>query len=81
MEKILVADLSTDLEFIELYPISDLHIGDPTFKEKEFGQFLSYIEKTENAYVICIGDLINNAIKSSISNVYEETMPPSKQKK
>lgn len=80
-EKILVSDLSSDFEYIELYPISDMHIGDPTFKEKEFVQLINYIKKTENAFAICIGDLINNATKSSVSNVYEETMPPKEQKK
>lgn len=80
MDKILVADLPSELEHIELYPIADIHVGDPEFKEKEFLAFIDYIAKTENAYVILLGDLINNAIKSSVSNVYNETMNPQQQK-
>ncbi|MCM8901313.1 metallophosphoesterase [Caldicoprobacter algeriensis] len=81
MPKVVVADLPETLETVELYPVSDLHVGDPEFKEKEFLNFLNYIEHTNNAYVVLLGDLMNNAIKTSISNVYNETMPPSQQKK
>jgi predicted phosphodiesterase len=80
-EKIFTADLSEGFDFIELYPIADVHVGDPTFREKEFLRFIDYIRNTPNAFAICIGDLINNAVKSSVSNVYEETMPPKEQKK
>lgn len=80
-EKILTADLSEEFEFIELYPVADVHIGDPTFREKEFLKFIDYVRDTPNAFIISIGDLINNGIKSSVSNVYEETMPPKEQKK
>ena len=37
--------------------------------------------KEENSYIILGGDLINNGIKSSVSNVYDETMRPREQKK
>lgn len=80
-ERILVADLPATYDYIELYPISDLHIGDPEFKEKEFKEFVNYVARVEKAYIITLGDLINNAIKSSVSNVYNETMSPSQQKK
>lgn len=80
-ERILVADLPTTYDYIELYPVSDLHVGDPEFKEKEFLNFIDYVRKNERAYIITLGDLVNNAIKSSVSNVYNETMPPNQQKK
>lgn len=68
-------------DYIELYPVSDLHVGDPEFKEKDFKEFVDYVGDNERAYIITLGDLINNAIKSSVSNVYNETMSPSQQKK
>jgi len=80
MEKILVADLSSEFECIELYPVADVHVGAQEFKEKEFLAFVDYVAKTDNAYVILLGDLINNAIKSSVNNVYNETMSPQQQK-
>lgn len=78
-EQILVADLPAEYDYIELYPVSDLHVGDPEFKEKDFKEFVDYVANNERAYIITLGDLINNAIKSSVSNVYNETMSPSQQ--
>lgn len=43
--------------------------------------FLKYIENTPNAYLILAGDLINNATKSSVSNVYDEAYRPAEQKR
>ena len=37
------------------------------------------IEQDPNGYVILNGDLINNAIKTSVSDTYMETMSPEKQ--
>lgn len=81
LPKIVVADLPETFETLEIYPVSDLHVGDPEFKEKEFLDFLNYVANKENAYIVLLGDLMNNAIKSSVSNVYNETMPPQQQKK
>lgn len=49
--------------------------------EKEFMDFLKWVEKTPNVYLVLAGDLINNATKSSVSNCFEEKMRPSDQKK
>lgn len=64
---------------MEIYPLSDLHIGDPKADIKMFRQFVANIKAEENRYIVCVGDLLNNAIKTSISNVYNETMSPRKQ--
>ena len=40
---------------------------------------LAYIEKTENCFCILNGDLMNVAIKSSISDTYLETLTPMNQ--
>lgn len=79
--RILKAEFPKETEYIELYPISDLHIGDKEFDEEEFLKLMSYIQNKDNAYAILLGDIINNGIKSSVTNVYTEIMPPSKQKK
>ena len=39
------------------------------------------IENTPNAYLILAGDLINNAIKSSVSNCFDDIYRPAEQKK
>jgi predicted MPP superfamily phosphohydrolase len=66
---------------VELYPLSDLHVGNRYSDIDHFRKFLEFILEKPNRFIIFNGDNANNAIKSGVSNVYHETMPPSKQKK
>ena len=66
---------------ITLYPISDVHLGASEHMEREWDDFCRMIAETPNAYIILGGDLINNATRNSVSNVFEETMRPREQKK
>ena len=66
---------------ILLFPISDVHLGASEHMEKEWAEFCRHIEELPNAYIILGGDLINNATRNSVSNVFEETMRPREQKK
>ena len=66
---------------IEIYPLSDLHIGDGKTDLKLFEEFKTFILEKQNRFIILNGDLMNNAIKTSVSNVYNETMNPNQQKK
>ena len=68
-------------ESIEIYSLSDMHIGDPLCDVKAFRAFIKYILEAENRLVILNGDMMNNAIKSSVSNVYNETCSPNDQRK
>ncbi len=77
--KIHHVELSEELEYIYLVGISDLHIGDPLFDTKYFLTYRRWIESTPNCYVILNGDLLNTAIKNSVSDVYGETLTPQKQ--
>lgn len=49
--------------------------------EKEWADFCEMVENIPNAYIVLGGDLINNATRNSVSNVFEETMRPREQKK
>ena len=66
---------------IKIYPIADVHLGAREHLDREWKVFCTEILKDENAYIILAGDLINNALKNSVSNVYEETMRPREQKR
>ena len=63
----------------KLYAIADVHLGSPECELDEFIQFLAKIKKERDSYICIVGDLLNNATRSSVSNVYHETMPPSVQ--
>jgi len=69
------------LESALIVPIADLHIGDPLFNEQAFIELRRWIEKTPNAFVLLLGDVLNCATKNSVSDVYEEELPPQKAKK
>jgi predicted phosphodiesterase len=68
-------------EDIKIYPISDLHIGAKEFMEKEWKSFKSKLLSEQNSYITIGGDMMNNGLKNSKTNVYEETMRPREQKK
>ena len=66
---------------ITIVPISDVHLGSPDCMEQEFISFIKTVKETPNVYLILGGDLIDNGTKSSVTNPFKATMPPSQQKK
>ena len=66
---------------IIIYPIADVHYGALEHNEAAWRSICKEILDTPNAYVILNGDLINNATKSSVSNIYEEAIRPREQKR
>ena len=66
---------------IKVWPIADVHIGAKEADMPGFSSFLKRIEQDDDSYLVICGDLLNNGIKDSLTNVYEETMPPSEQVK
>lgn len=61
---------------VDLMVIADLHIGDPLVAMRAVQQRLDYAAKHDNCFVILNGDLINNAVKTSISDIYSEIHSP-----
>ena len=70
-----------DREDITIYPIADVHLGARECKEQDFISFIDGIKDKPDVYLVLGGDLINNATRSSVTNVFEETMRPADQKK
>lgn len=66
---------------IIIYPISDLHIGAQESMIKEWKEFKKRLLSEPNSYITIGGDMMNNGLKNSVTNVYEETMRPREQKK
>jgi hypothetical protein len=79
--KIHTVDLSPEFKHIYIIPISDLHLGDPHVNFDKFYGYRKWIQDNPNAFVLLNGDIMNTAIKSSVSNCYEETMRPKEQLK
>lgn len=77
--KIIKVDLSNKYKEIKLYPISDLHIGDANCNIDAIKKVIEEIKQSDNTFTILNGDLINNATKNSISDVYSEKLTPMEQ--
>ena len=71
--------LGEDIKGLELHIFSDWHIGDKHCKMGSIKREIESIEGNPNAYVICNGDLMNNATTASVSDSYSEKMPPMEQ--
>lgn len=64
---------------IKVYPIADVHLGSKECDLEGFENHLKKIAKERDSYVVLVGDICNNATKDSLSNVYEDVMPPIRQ--
>ena len=68
-------------EDIKIIPISDVHLGAREHLTKEWDAFCGSVLDDPNCYILLCGDLMNNATKTSVSNVFEEVMRPSEAKR
>ena len=66
---------------LHIYPISDVHLGAAEHMERAWASFCDTLLSDPNAYIILGGDLINNATRNSVSNIFEEVLRPREQKK
>lgn len=65
---------------IKIYPVADLHVGAQEFDESEWDKFSKMVQSDPLSRIVLVGDMMNNATKSSVTNVFEETMRPRAQK-
>ena len=66
---------------ITVFPISDVHYGALEHCAEEWKAFCKMIEESPNNYVILGGDLVNNSVRTSVANPFDETVRPREQKK
>ena len=78
---IIQVDLPQDFETVELYCLSDLHVGTRYTDYKKFEQFIEYIKQQPNRYVIYAGDNMDNATQFSAASTFDNNTTPSEQKK
>lgn len=77
--KTLKIDLDRDIEELKILPISDVHLGDPLCDKELLRNRIEYIKNNKDVYTILNGDLMNIALKNSVSDVYGEKLKPMKQ--
>lgn len=67
-------------EDLHIHFIADVHLGAREHMGPEWQTFCDHILEDPNAYLILGGDLINNATRSGLSNIFDETIRPREQK-
>lgn len=77
--KIIKIDLPRELEKVELHTFADEHLGDEHCDLKRLIQRIEYVRDTPNAYCILNGDIIDNATKTSIGDIYVQEFAPMEQ--
>jgi len=78
--EMIVWKLEEDLDFINIYPIGDLHIGSPQFDQKVFDSWIKMVQNDPKGYVVIIGDMTDNGLKDSKTDAFKAGMSPFEQK-
>lgn len=73
------AEFPNDWPYALVYPLADWHIGDQNCILTQIGETLNEIEKNPYALAVLNGDLMNTALKTSVSDVYSEMLTPMQQ--
>ena len=72
-------NLERECDVKYIVPISDLHLGDANCNINDLKDDLESYSGNKDALFILNGDLMNNATKTSVSDVYSQTMSPMEQ--
>ena len=78
--EMIVHKLSEDLDSINIYPLGDVHIGSRDFDYVLWNRWKKMVMDDPKGYVVIIGDLTDNGLKTSKTNSYQATMSPWEQK-
>lgn len=77
--KTIIREIKQDYDAIEIIPLGDLHLGDANCDLELIKQRVEKIKNKIGCYTILTGDLINNAIVGSKSDIYSEQNSPMQQ--
>jgi predicted phosphodiesterase len=74
--KTIKVDLGPVYEEITIIPIADVHLGDAHANWKKLREVVDFICNNEGVLTILNGDLIDNAIKASVGDIYSANLSP-----
>lgn len=78
---ILWYDFGQETKQATIIPLADVHLGAEGSAWQQFYELVKQIAKEPDTYVTLQGDLIDNGLKNSVTNVYRQTMRPYEQKR
>lgn len=79
-DKPILVNLPTSKAYVDIYFIHDIHFGSELFDEKKWDALKNTILNDENALVCVVGDVLENAIPNSKSDIFTQTHSPAEQK-
>lgn len=65
---------------LTIVPLGDVHYGSKEFNSVRWHKAVKRIQDDPNCYCVLLGDMIDNGLKNSLTNVYEQTATPREQK-
>lgn len=74
VNKARVVNLGDEVRTVEIMCAGDLHIGDKNRDPRYMKSIRNWLDESKDRYLILVGDLFNAALKTSVSNVYEDVM-------
>lgn len=74
-------DLPQTLLDMEIHIFADEHIGDVLSDIKRLQDRIKYVKNTPNAFCVLNGDILDNATKTSVGDVYSQFLSPMEQLK
>lgn len=77
--RIIKVDLPSEYDNINIVPFADWHKDDPRCNQKYIEHTVKRIASDERTFAIANGDLVNMALRSSISDIYGNRLSPQEQ--
>ena len=77
---VLIDSKFDSFDHLNIYPLGDVHIGSKECDLDLFREWTKMVADDPNGAVVIIGDMMNMGLRTSKSNVYEETLSPMEQK-
>jgi len=77
--KVLNCEFPKEWDEAIIFPLADTHIGEHLIDGKRLTQWQEEVMNTENGLVIVNGDIVNNATRNSVSDIYNELLTPNQQ--
>lgn len=75
-----LCNLPEDISCANVYFVHDLHFGSTLFDSYKWAKLKKAITSEDNAFVVWVGDLMENAIPGSKSDMFTQTHPPAVQR-
>jgi hypothetical protein len=76
----IIINLPATMNFADIYFLHDIHYGSELFNVKKWEHVKEIILNDDNAYVCFVGDIMENAIPNSKSDMFSQKISPAEQK-